>query len=99
VTLTQLQTQTLHVQTKTEQAVPTTVVTTTTTTTTTTTGGVNTTAVVAAGAAAAAASQNNEEPQSTPWGWVAFGILAAGLAGVGIFWLVRRHQSKGPSVP
>jgi high-affinity Fe2+/Pb2+ permease len=59
---------------------------------------VNTTAVIAAGAAAAAASQN-EEPESTPWGWVAFGILAAGLAGVGIFWLVRRRQDKKPSVP
>jgi hypothetical protein len=96
VTLTQIQTtQTLHVQTKTEVVVPTTVVT---TTTTTTTGGVNTTAVVAAGAAAAAASQK-EEPESTPWGWVAFGILAAGLAGIGIFWLVRRRQGKEPSVP
>jgi hypothetical protein len=91
VTLTQIQT-TLHVQTKTEVVVPTTVVT------TTTAGGVNTTAVVAAGAAAAAASQK-EEPQSTPWGWVAFGILAAGLAGVGIFWFVRRRQDKKPSVP
>jgi hypothetical protein len=59
---------------------------------------VNTTAVIAAGAAAAAASQN-EEPESTPWGWVAFGILAAGLAGVGIFWLVRRRQDEKPSVP
>jgi hypothetical protein len=98
VTLTQIPTtQTLHIDTKTEVAVPTTVVT-TTTTTTTTSGGVNTTAVVAAGAAAAAAS-HNEEPESTPWGWVAFGILAAGLAGVGIFWLVRRRQGKEPSVP
>ncbi len=95
MTLTQIQTtQTLHVQTKTEVVVPTTVLT---TTPTTTSGGVNTTAVVAAGAAAAAASQN-EEPESTPWGWVAFGILAAALAGVGIFWLVRRRDNDKPSV-
>ena len=92
MTLTQIET-TLHVQTKTEVVVPATVVT----TTTTTSGGVNTTAVIAAGAAAAAASQN-EEPESTPWGWVAFGILAAGLAGVGVFWFVRRRNDKKPSV-
>jgi hypothetical protein len=96
VTLTQIPTtETLHIQTKTEVVVPTTVVT---TTTTTTTGGVHTTAVIAAGAAAAAASQN-EEPKSTPWGWVAFGILTAGLAGVGIYWLVRRRRDQKPSVP
>jgi ABC-type branched-subunit amino acid transport system permease subunit len=58
---------------------------------------VNTTAVVAAGAAAAAASQE-EEPESTPWGWVAFGILAAGVVGVAVFWLVRRRHDKKPSV-
>jgi hypothetical protein len=83
VTVTQTQSQT-----QTHVVVPTTVVT--------TTNGVNTTAVVAAGAAAAAAASQQEEPESTPWGWVAFGILAAGLAGVGIFWLVRRGHDKEP---
>jgi hypothetical protein len=86
VTVTQLQTQTLT-EVETEVGVPTTVLV------TTTTAGVNTTAVVAAGAAAAAASQQ-EEPESTPWGWVVFGILAAGLAGAGIFWLVQRGRNK-----
>lgn len=38
-----------------------------------------------------------ESEKSTPWGWVVFGLLAAGLAGAGIFWLVRRHQNKPPS--
>jgi cobalamin biosynthesis Mg chelatase CobN len=86
VTLTQIQTQT---QTKTQAVAPITVAT-------TTTSGVNTTAVVAAGAAAAAASQNEQPEESTPWGWVAFGILAAALAGVGVYWLVRGRHKQPP---
>lgn len=53
----------------------------------------NTAAVVVSGAAAL----HEEDENSTPWGWVAFAIVAAGLAGAGIFWLVRRHQDKTPA--
>ncbi len=59
----------------------------------------NTTAVVAGAAAAAAAQQ--EEPESTPWGWIAFGILALAVLAGGIVWLVRRRRHDGgtPSAP
>jgi high-affinity Fe2+/Pb2+ permease len=51
---------------------------------------------------AAAASSQQEEPESTPWGWIAFAILAAGVLGAAIFWLVKRgrgHDSPSPGPP
>jgi cobalamin biosynthesis Mg chelatase CobN len=91
-TVTQTHTQTeTHTQTKTEtiSAAPTPTAATTTL--------VNTGAAVVAGAAGAAAvASQAEETESTPWGWVAFGILAAALLIFAIVWLVRRHRSPGP---
>jgi hypothetical protein len=86
VTVTQIET---HTQTKTAVVVPTHTVT----AASTTTEGANTAAVVVAGAAAL----QDEGEKSTPWGWVVFGILAAGLAGAGIFWLVRRRRHGTPA--
>jgi CHASE2 domain-containing sensor protein len=62
----------------------------------TTTSGVNTPAVVA-GAAAAAAAQNEEPGESTPWGWIAFAILAAGVLGGVVVWLIRRGRGGTPT--
>ena len=102
VTKTQTQTQSL---TQTQVVVPTQPAPTTTTAATTivatvatTTQGVNTTAVVAGAAAAAAAQQ--PESESTPWGWIAFGILALAVLAGGIVWFVRRRHDGGtPSAP
>ncbi len=66
---------------------------TTTSTGATTTGGVNTTAVVVATGVVAAS--NPPEEEQTPWGWIAFGILAAGVIVFLIVWLVRRNRDKG----
>jgi len=43
------------------------------------------------------ATANQDEPtSSTPWGWVAFGILAAAVIVGGIvWWLRRRHSTTG----
>ena len=62
---------------------------------------VNTGAAVVAGAAGAkAAAGQTEETESTPWGWIAFGILAAGVVIFAIVWLVRRkHDDAPPSAP
>jgi hypothetical protein len=65
--------------------------------TATTTSGVNTTAVVVGGAAAAASQ--SEEPESTPWGWIAFAILAAGVLGAAIFWLVKGDRGHDSTTP
>jgi hypothetical protein len=79
------------------QTVPVTPATTLSSTTTV----VNTGAAVVAGAAGAkAAASQSEETESTPWGWIAFGILAAGVVTFAIVWLVRRNRDDGsPSAP
>jgi hypothetical protein len=59
------------------------------TTSATTTNGVRPGAAAAAGAAAA---QSQSSTDSTDWGWVAFGILAAAVIGGGTVWLVRRRR-------
>jgi cobalamin biosynthesis Mg chelatase CobN len=74
---------------------PTTVVQTATvveTAPTPTTTGVSPGAAAVAGAAAA--SNNTETTEETPWGWIAFGILAlAVLVGGAVWWFRRRHRS------
>lgn len=50
-----------------------------------------------AAAAAAVSSQETEEAESsTPWGWVAFGILAAGVVIFGLVWWLRRRSARKP---
>ena len=42
----------------------------------------------------------NRMGSPTPWGWIAFGILAAGVVIFAIVWLVRRkHDDGSPSAP
>jgi hypothetical protein len=84
---------TTMIETLTEAAPPpaTTKPTSTTSTTATTSSGVNTAVVVATGVVAA----QEEQPKETPWGWIAFGILAAGVIGFLIVWLVRRNRGDG----
>jgi crotonobetainyl-CoA:carnitine CoA-transferase CaiB-like acyl-CoA transferase len=61
---------------------------------------VNTGAAVVAGAAGAAAVASQPEEESTPWGWIAFGILAAAVLVFAIVWLLRRKHDDGtPSAP
>jgi hypothetical protein len=43
--------------------------------------------------AAVAADQPTDD--ETPWGWIAFGILAAGVIVFLIVWLVRRNRGNG----
>jgi tellurite resistance protein TehA-like permease len=60
---------------------------------------ITTTANPAAAAAAGAAvvTANQEEPtSSTPWGWIAFGILATAVAVGGLVWWLKRRHDKGP---
>ena len=55
---------------------------------------------MAGAAGAKAAASQSEETESTPWGWIAFGILAAGVVIFAIVWLVRRkHDDAPPSAP
>jgi hypothetical protein len=98
-TLPQTHTQTeTHTQTRTETE---TIAVEPATTLSATTTVVNTGAAVVAGAAGAAAvASQGEETESTPWGWIAFGILAAGVVIFAIVWLVRRkHDDGSPSAP
>ena len=61
--------------------------------TTVTTTAVNPAAAAAAGAAVASAQ--TEEPSETPWGWIAFAILAvAGVAGGLVWWWMKRAERK-----
>jgi hypothetical protein len=54
-----------------------------------------TTGVSPAGAAAvAAAASDDDEGSSTPWGWIAVGILAAAVIVFAIVWLVRRRDAS-----
>jgi len=95
VTLTHTQTET-HTQTKTETIATAPATTHATTTTVVSTGA----AVVAGAAGAAAVASQSQETESTPWGWIAFGILAAGIVIFAIVWLVRRkHDDGSPSAP
>ncbi len=55
---------------------------------TTTTGGVGAGGAAVVGAAAA----SSQEESSTPWGWIAFGVLAAAVIVFGIVWYVRRQR-------
>ncbi len=51
----------------------------------------------AAAAGAAIASQNTEATSTASnaqWGWIAFGILAAGVIMGAIWWLVKRRSPK-----
>jgi hypothetical protein len=82
------QTQTLPVSTETLPATTQTLPATTVTTT-----AVNPAAAAAAGAAVATANQ--EEPaEETPWGWIAFGILAAAVLIGGVVWWLRRRSAR-----
>jgi hypothetical protein len=49
-------------------------------------------AAAAKAGAAAAQQQEQSSSDSTDWGWVAFGILAAAVIGGGTVWLVRRRR-------
>jgi len=61
--------------------------------TTVTTTIVNPAGAAAAGAAVASASQ--EEPaEETPWGWIAFGILAAVVLIGGLVWWLRKRAER-----
>jgi high-affinity Fe2+/Pb2+ permease len=42
-----------------------------------------------------AAATGDETTDETQWGWIAFGILAAGVIGFLIYWLVRRNRDHG----
>src|SRR5579862_248883 len=65
----------------------------------TTTTGVSAAGVAAAGAAVAAQSEENTE-EGTPWGWIAFGLLAASVIVGAVVWRVRsRHSHNGGSTP
>jgi cytoskeletal protein RodZ len=55
---------------------------------TTTVNRIGAGAVAVIGEAAASSQQESE----TQWGWIAFGILAAGVIVFGIVWLVRRPK-------
>jgi cobalamin biosynthesis Mg chelatase CobN len=55
---------------------------------TTTVNRIGAGAVAVIGEAAASSQQESE----TQWGWIAFGILAAGVIVFGIVWLVRRPE-------
>ena len=58
---------------------------------TVTTTAANPAAAVAAGAAVASSQETEEE---TPWGWIAFGILAAAVVVGGIVWWLRRRSAR-----
>jgi LPXTG-motif cell wall-anchored protein len=46
---------------------------------------------------AAAATKNGETAEETPWGWIAFGILALAVVAGGIVWWVRRRRRPHPA--
>jgi hypothetical protein len=54
-----------------------------------------TTSSSAAAAAAGAAVASSQEPtEETPWGWIAFGILAAAVVIGGLVWSWRRRSAR-----
>ena len=40
------------------------------------------------------AAANNESGESTPWGWIVFGIVGAGLLGFGLAWWLRGRRGR-----
>ena len=89
VTVTETQTQPVVAQTlpATTETLPATTVVTT---------AVNPAAAAAAGAAVATSQEPEEE---TPWGWIAFGILAATVVIGGLVWWWRRRSARKPPAP
>jgi cobalamin biosynthesis Mg chelatase CobN len=92
-TVTVTETETLPVVTQTLPATTQTLPAATVVTTT-----VNPAAAAAAGAAVAS-SQEEEEASSTPWGWIAFGILAAAVAIGALVWWWRMRPARKPPAP
>ena len=64
--------------------------------TTVTTPAVNPAAAAAAGAAVVSSQETEEAESSTPWGWIAFGILAAAVVIFGLVWWLRRRPTRKP---
>ena len=91
VTVIKTQTQTQPVTTETLPATTETLPATTVTTT-----AVNPAAAAAAGAAVATANQA-EPAEETPWGWIAFGILAAAVLIGGLVWWLRKRAERKKS--